>query len=265
MPFPKTEHVIYRNNTLQQVICQMRFPSILRIDTHIPVQFQESIRDKYPIYRERSEVVVNQIPQELMGLIPSEIKETLSSGKKVHEFISLDEAWTITLTRESIALTSTRYTRWNEFKTHFVPAFNALIECYSPVLISRIGLRYQNIIQRSKLGIDTTDWAELLQPYIAGPLTDKSLAHLIRGAFQTFEVSLGDEVGAVRIQHGLVDLPEGERCYLIDSDLFTEEHMEASHALAALDKFNKEGTRLFNWIITSRLHAAMEPEPPKTS
>jgi uncharacterized protein (TIGR04255 family) len=265
MPFPRTEHAIYRNNTLQQVICQMRFPPVLRIDTDVPAQFQESIRDKFPGYRERSEVVVNQIPQEFMGLIPSEIKETLSSGKKVHEFISLDEAWIITLTRESIALTSARYTRWSEFKSYFVPAFNALIELYTPVIISRIGLRYQNIIQRSRLGIDAVDWAELLQPYIAGPLTDKKIAPLIRGAFQTFEVSLGEKTGSARIQHGLVDLPEGERCYLIDSDLFTEEQTEVSHALAALDKFNKEGTCLFSWIITPRLHAAMEPEPPKTS
>jgi uncharacterized protein (TIGR04255 family) len=260
MPFPKVEHVIYERNTLQQVICQLRFPSILLIDSQLPAQFQERIRGDYPLFQEHVESITNQIPERLMSLLPTQMKETLVSNKKTYEFISSDKTWVITLARDAISLTSNHYNRWFDFKKHFNSALHNLIEIYSPAFFSRIGLRYQNVIQRSKLGIDNLPWSMLLQPYIAGPLSDESVSKLIISSFQTFEIELQDQ-GIARIQHGLVEVDDKEECYLIDSDLFTGERTEVDHAIEVLDGFNRNGTRLFQWCITPRLHTAMEPLP----
>lgn len=264
MPFPNCERMIYSKNTLRQVICQLRFPSILRIDSQLPVEFQERIRAKYPIFRERTELIANQIPQSIMNLIPLQMKESLPTSSKIYEFISADENWIITLTRESIALTTNRYTRWMDFKSHFEPSFQSLVDIYSPAFFSRIGLRYQNIIQRSDLELTDAPWSQLLQPYIAGPLSNETVADSITSSVQTFEVSLENNVGMARVQHGLVDSDKQEQCYLIDSDLFTDDRTEADHAIGILDGFNKQGTRLFRWCITTRLHESMGPAPVRS-
>ena len=55
MPFPNVPRVTYRNNPLVQVICQLRFPPILKIDAEVPADFQESIRKDFPKFSERNE------------------------------------------------------------------------------------------------------------------------------------------------------------------------------------------------------------------
>ena len=56
MPFPEKQRVIYKKNPLNKVICQFRFPPILRIDSEIPSSFQDSIRSDFPLYQEKIEV-----------------------------------------------------------------------------------------------------------------------------------------------------------------------------------------------------------------
>ena len=53
--FSREERVNYRKNQLGEVICQLRFPEILTIETNIPADFQEAIRDAFPRYSLRKE------------------------------------------------------------------------------------------------------------------------------------------------------------------------------------------------------------------
>jgi hypothetical protein len=43
-PFPESERIIYAKNPLESVICQLRFPAILKISSEPPVEFQETLR-----------------------------------------------------------------------------------------------------------------------------------------------------------------------------------------------------------------------------
>jgi uncharacterized protein (TIGR04255 family) len=52
MTFPEdSPRVIYGRNPLEQVICQIRFPTILKIDTELPAAFQEQIRSDISVIR----------------------------------------------------------------------------------------------------------------------------------------------------------------------------------------------------------------------
>ena len=53
MPFPTSDREVYENNPLNEVICQIRYPAILRVAAETPSDFQEAIRDKYPMYEEK--------------------------------------------------------------------------------------------------------------------------------------------------------------------------------------------------------------------
>jgi uncharacterized protein (TIGR04255 family) len=54
MLFPDVPRVIYEVNPLEEVICQLRFLPVLKIDTEPPAGFQEEIRAEYPLYESKS-------------------------------------------------------------------------------------------------------------------------------------------------------------------------------------------------------------------
>lgn len=261
MPFPTSPRVIYKKNPLEQVICQLRFPTILRIDSELPVKFQERVRQEYPILREKNEISV-RVPPELAQLVQQAPIDLFRSSKQAFDFVSADEQWVVGLTSGFLALTCHKYERWETFREHFLTPFQALIEDYSPTFFSRIGLRYQNVIRRSDLGLEGSKWADLLKPYIAGELAspEHDITTSISEIVSQVVINLPDNLGQVRIQHGLVRDESGEICYLIDSDFFTQERMETGNALVRLDIFNLKNRHLFRWCITDRLHQAMEPQ-----
>ena len=263
MPFPVSQRVIYRKNPLIEVICQVRFPSILKIETQIPAEFQDLIREDYPLYNEKKELQL-KLPKEISERIaPAEILETFSPGSSRinHEFISEDENWKINLTNGFLALSTGQYTRWEVFKQNFLRPFEALLEVYKPKHFTRIGLRYRDLIKREDLGLEATPWSDLLKPYILGILMDGNVSDNVINVLHNTEIRLEDSESSVRIINGLIeDAESGKIGYLIDSDFFTTEKIDTVKAIDRLDYFNQRGSRLMQWAITSKLHEAMEPE-----
>lgn len=265
MPFPDSQRVIYKKNPLEQVICQIRFPPILRIETEIPAAFQDAIRQEFPLFEEKQEGGI-EIPGDLAEQLPKEILRLPGIGgieRKLYQFSTLDEQWTISLSRDFIALATNEYQRWEEFQRYFKLAFEVLLKEYSPALFSRIGLRYVDVIRRSRLGLQERPWSELLQPHIAGVLAVNDLGgqHILNTT-QVIEMTLADNYGRATIRHGFaVDKATNEVCYLIDNDFFAEKLKDSNDVYDRLAKFNLRARRLFRWCITDKLHKAMEPKP----
>ena len=245
---------------MAEVICQLRFPAILRIDSELPAKYQELLRGEYPIFAEAQSpnVKLNLDPQiaQIMGLPPS-----LRGGRSTFEFISQDNLWKVTLTRESFAISTRAYEKWEDFKTHLNTPLNALIEEYAPAFITRIGLRYQDIIQRSELGLEGVEWSKLLNPHIAAELSSPDIANEIIGCTNQIRLRLGDEGSSITLNHGLVATDKDEVCYLVDSDFFTEQKTEVQDVIPKLDDFNRHSGRLFRWCIAEELHNALGPIP----
>jgi uncharacterized protein (TIGR04255 family) len=259
MPIPKSARVIYQNNPLEEVICQLRFPPILRIDTEAPAKFQERIRKDYPAFKDAQTQDFGfqgaQMPVDVTNLLRSQFFQ-----KTAYEFISSDELWKVSLTREFVALSARQYTRWEDFKGRLKAIVASLTEEYSPAFLTRLGLRYRDVIRKSKLGLESVGWSDLLQPHVLGNLSSPDVAPDIDSIGHEVLIRLDAMGGLVRLQHGLVKgtKPE-ETCYVIDSDFFTEKRTEMKDAFTALDAFNGQAGNLFRWCITPRLQAAMEP------
>src|SRR5437868_11791362 len=47
MDFPAVERIVFENNPLTEVICQLRFPRVLVIDERLPAEFQEQLGAEY--------------------------------------------------------------------------------------------------------------------------------------------------------------------------------------------------------------------------
>ena len=262
MPFPKVNRVIYKKNPLDRVICQLRFPPILRIDVEPPVEFQDCVRKELPNYSEKIELTT-RVPSIVQDQIPHELSnESLhTTDTKNYEFSSEDEQWKINLTRTFIALSTNRYETWKDFKQKLETPLRILIDVYSPSHFSRIGLRYRDVLQRSRLGLDDVSWTDLLQPQILGVLVDLEIGKSVQNLESVYEISLPDVESAVRMSTQLTqDRTSGEVCYVIDSDFFKAKKTSIDDAISKLDYFNQYASRLFRWCITERLHKSMEPQ-----
>lgn len=261
MSFPERKRVIYKKNPLERVIFQFRFPPILKIETEVPAAFQDKIRHDFLNFIEKSEFKV-EFPINSVGQVAPEIPgQVVQSISKNHEFTSENEEWKINLTRSFIAMTSMKYTRWEEFKRNLSIPFDAFLEIYSPEYFHRIGLRYIDIFKRSELGLEGVSWNELLQPYVLGMLATKDVGQNVEGYESKNEIKLEDGQSTVRIITKLIELSDtSEICFVIDSDFFTTIRIDIDDAIKKLDYFNTRGSRLIQWCITERLHNAMKPQ-----
>jgi len=262
VPFPEAPRVLYNPNPLTKVICQFRFPPILRIDADIPALFQDAVRTRFPSFREKAEFKL-ELPPNIESQVPTEVLRQMvrSTTTKNYEFISEDELWTINLTRTFVALTTESYERWEQFKEELQIPFNALVDVYSPDHFSRIGLRYTDVINRSELGLDGVPWEELLKPEVIGLMGSSFLSENVINFESNYEIQLEDERSVVRIHTKFVEHKEsGEKAYFIDSDFYRTGRTSIENGLEILDYFNTRASRLIRWVITDRLHNAMNPE-----
>src|SRR5205807_248863 len=111
--FPEAPRVIFRKKPPEEVICQLRFPTILRIGAEPPATFQERIRNDYPTFQETTGAeLFAGLPPEVARLVRGEL--SFGSGK-AYEFLSVDKRWTVRLDRDSLSLTTRDYERWEGF------------------------------------------------------------------------------------------------------------------------------------------------------
>lgn len=257
MFFPESPRVSYARNPLEQVICQLRYPGILKIAAQPPVGFQEAVRSRFPILNERKEPAV-ELPAELAGVFPVELFS--SPSDVAYDFGSEDEKWTLSLAKDFLALTCRGYKRWEEFRGVLESPVAALQQEFRPSFFGRVGLRYRNVIVRSSLDLAPDySWGELLQPYVLGFMQEPEIANSLRSlAHESLLLSGSNE--QVRVRHGLVRRKEsGEVCFLIDADFFIAEKVDCERAFEILDRFNVDAGRLFRWCIKERLHDALGP------
>jgi uncharacterized protein (TIGR04255 family) len=256
-PFPESERVVYTKNPLETVICQLRFPAILKISSEPPVEFQEALRRDYPLFREIPPLDVGTgLPPELSAIME---KLLPLPSSKAYELTSGDGAWQITLTQDSLALQCKAYRRWEEFRGALQIALKLLERIYEPSFFTRIGLRYRDVIARYPLGLKDVPWRELLSPQLASEF-HSAISDAVEGTGHQLSLRLQGNVAKVTLQHGLGN-KDGDVCYIIDSDFYTAERTGVQDATRILDYFNRQGGRLFRWCIADRLHAAMEPKP----
>ena len=143
MLFAEYERCQYARPPLVEVICQFRFPAILSIGAKEPAEFQEAVRREFPKYMARQE----QPAPKITGLGGPNPKVEPQSPITNYNFISADGAWKLNLTTGFIALSTLRYTRWEDFANRLDKPLAQFIQIYEPAFFERIGLRYVNALR----------------------------------------------------------------------------------------------------------------------
>jgi uncharacterized protein (TIGR04255 family) len=257
MHFPESERVIYERNPLIQVACQLRFPPILKISHQEPVDFQDEIRYQYPLF----ESVQPQIPE--ISKIIQQFNLPFSYDLS-HNFSSEDRQWQLIITKDFITLSTFAYERYEEFQTRLKQVLEVFERIYQPSFYTRIGLQYQDLIVRSKLGLEDKNWSELITANIASELYDSDFATSIQSMIKN--LILITDNGQINFKHGLVNVKESEKnndeiAYLLDADFYTEQKIERDgNVWNVLDRFNQSARNLFRWSITDTLHNALQSQ-----
>jgi uncharacterized protein (TIGR04255 family) len=259
MPFPSTPRVIYRNNPLAEVICQLRFPPILQISSEEPAQFQGLIRADYPLYEvEGLDAGLPKEFSELLGGIPF---PKIADAGSTHKFLAEDRSRLISLTREFVAATDTKYRRWEVFREEIARAKRAVESTYKPAFYTRLGLRYRNVLDKDALGLGDHDWWTLINPAFLGVLgAEEVRMHVQEISAKALLRSPDVKGGLVNVRHGLTrGEKDGRQQYMVDADFFTENREGTADVFKALDTFNGLVGNLFRWSISGVLRSALGP------
>lgn len=258
MPLPNVDRVIYDRNPLVGVTFHARFSRLLEVDSELPTAFQKKVLPRYPLLEER-EVMRFTVPTG-----PTEIPGPSENRGKVYEFISEDKIWKISLSSDYLTLNTTRYRKWEEFRDKLQDMLQDFLLVYEMPIFTRIGLKYQNVIDRTKLGLEDQHWAQILKPHVAGEFADKSFEEKDFLARQcSFRVRLGSGDN-VQVTHGIVRNTESNvMAYRFDGDFYNEDQAKADidGIVETTNRLNANSGRLFHWAIEDQLHAAMGPKP----
>ena len=262
MLFSEYARYQYVRSPLVEVICQLRFPAILTINTKEPAEFQEAVRHGFPRYAARKE----QLPPKVTGLGTPNPKLEQQPAVVNHSFVSADGLWKINLTKDFIALSTLHYPGWEEFARQLDKPLAAFIRLYKPAYFQRVGLRYVNIFSRARLGLEGARWAELFSPAYTAPMQEAELPEdrflncacdLTLKLDSSCQAKVHAGPGVVkRNAPGVPQDPEVK--FIFDMDLSMTGNTPCTLAAGALETLHGHSTRLFEGAVTDRLRDAME-------
>jgi uncharacterized protein (TIGR04255 family) len=262
MLFSNRPRTVYDNAPVHEVICQFRFPAILSINNTDPADFQETIRDVFPRYAKRQE----NTPPQIVGLGGPNPQLQQHPPVVNHNFLSADGLWKLNLTQNFIALSTLRYTEWEDFARQLDKPLAEFIAIYKPAYFERVGLRYVNILSRQKLGLEGTPWAELIAPAYAGPLCqpdvrEEDLLSCATDLQLKLDSSCQAKVhaGPGRLKAGGPNAPQDpEVKFIFDMDLsMGGGQLPCTLSAGALETLHVHAKALFEGAVTDTLRDAM--------
>lgn len=136
-----------------------------------------------------------------------------------------DGSWQVSTELGSLAVETTRYGTWEkDFSPRLRQVLDALEAVGAPVIESRLGLRYINVVVGSAVGKSPmsaiSELAGLVASWLLGPLNESRLQDSVQ-ASQGRAVFAFEHANAV-LNHGVISTETRELGYLIDIDAFRE-------------------------------------------
>lgn len=248
------KRVKYEKSPLVEVIFQLQFPTILSINLKQPAELQEKIRARFPFFGEQ--------PNIIDGIVVSPQNISFSKGNadnKNYFFVSEDNKMRFNMTSSFIALSTMAYTQWEDFREYIdfvVPFFE---EEYRPAFYTRVGLRYIDVITRSKLDLQNKKWTELVQSHVLG-MVAKDHESGVRSYVSETEYEIEKEQVLTRAHIELVRVNnQPEISLLLDCDYFTIGNTKLGDRKDTAERLHSASSHFIQTSITEELEQAMCP------
>jgi uncharacterized protein (TIGR04255 family) len=175
-------------------------------------------------------------------------------------------SWHLRADWASLAIETTRYGTWGgDFLPRLQRVLDALKEVGNPVLESRLGLRYINVLTGGAVGKPPMSAAGelggLVAPWLLGPLNESHLQDSVQVSQGRVVLSL-EHANAI-INHGVISTETHELGYLIDIDAFREggRAFRVDDIMTQTDTLHAAALGLFQLSLTPEALEAMRSAP----
>jgi uncharacterized protein (TIGR04255 family) len=168
-------------------------------------------------------------------------------------------ALAVTVNRQSLSVETNRYEGWAAFRQTVELALRGLAEAIVLPGEQRLGLRYVDRVTHPGVR-KLEDWADLLAPWLSGPLAHPHLRDSVTAYAQQVDFDAQpDGIRATLRQHAFADAQaRGRQTVILDFDVYRDGYrlIEPDPTLQAIDHMNDLAHRLFEASITDTLYAA---------
>ncbi len=252
--FPHVDEVRLGRPPLKEVICQVRYPTVLRISGERPAAVQEAIAERFPELKVESNVRVDLEAGEGPGRIGTETQ--------TYRFSSADASRTLTLTPDFYALSTSAYRRWTDFADDLEYVQEGILSQYKIAHAKRIGLRYINHIDASfTKSQDPSDICELVKENLV-PLVGEGVVTSPKLGYSRYEARLSEEsMDNLTFQYGIVpQVPDGSPVFLLDFDAYAVGSIPLDEVTACCARFHQRIYEAFRWCIRGGQLGAFQPQ-----
>ena len=238
--FPDKPEIHLANPPLVEVVCQIRFPLILRMAQESPVEFQERIRDDFPELSLEQNLRFRAPQVGQSGGPPADAEPT------VYRFTAVDERAILSLAPNFFAVTMTSYSHWENFKGLILSSYHHVREVYNPAHFTRIGLRYINRLTLANTkAADRNELVSLLNPDLNTVFCNPAAVGLTAMVHQ---LTFADDPAQLNLR--IVYAQENEEPTLfLDLDIFESGKLSLANLSDQLDLFHKSIYEAFRWCI----------------
>lgn len=250
--FPHYREVRLQRAPLVEVICQVRFPPILRIANEPPAAFQERIRERFPQLEIEQGVTIHFPPP--LGTASPLAEPT----PRVYRFKSSDGRTIVSLALNFYALSTTSYTHWADFLDLFLLLHEAAREVYNPPYATRLGLRYVNRFTFENTGLDNVEaLLEILRPELTILVKQDCWDEPMEMLNQLILGGEGGERLALRIGFMGGENP----AFTLDLDHYVEGNISLETVPALCQRYHDVIHSAFRWCIREDKLALFAPLP----
>jgi uncharacterized protein (TIGR04255 family) len=249
LALPEADRTRLTKSPLEVVVSQIRYENAPHAgEGHVALAVHETLGGSggpYPNVEQAATINITFAPGQAQAT-------EQAPGAPTWRFTSKDSAWTVSLTPDFVALETTRYTTWEEFRERLSAVVDAVAEHVRPVLNPRIGVRYVDRIAELDLR-EPADWEPYVAGELLGPARHEVLGPGVRQAQQQLLLELDEDTNCM-LRHGF--LAEGERLdYLLDFDVFRQagRPFDADEIKRSADALNDYALRLFQVCATPAL------------
>jgi len=245
---PHYDEIHFVNPPVRQVICQVRFPSIVALAAEgaLLAAFQEAIRERYPF--------LQQVQQISIAISPGESPVPRATTQNTWQFADANRRWAVTLAPDALTLETSKYSSFADLSDQMAIALTALVDHVRPGYYTRLGIRYVNEIPTAEQ--DTANWSKVLNTHWRAILDAGVIAGDVDHWLQNVRVQVQD--GTFNINVGY--LAQEPSRVVIDLDCFAEVQSEL-HVGEIMDRFTEWHDlihNMFRWSISDDMLQTLE-------
>jgi uncharacterized protein (TIGR04255 family) len=220
-------HKVFQRNPLVAVIVEVRFFPILKLADKV-ADIQDQVRSTFPAFQDVTRQLINLQPTG-----PIEVRK-----ERLFNFVKPDESSTLSLSTSTLAVESRRHERREHFISDAKIGIDALIKICGPVVPTRLGLRYVDLIDKEEIEKDLgrpTTWPQLVSDrFLAVPT---GLADLDGTLFACEVGSSMPNGGGQTVRYGLLQDGDKKVRFRLDVDRYVDGPGDPSKLVDLLSAF----------------------------